>query len=95
MIDSLLAAVEARPQDVPLRMHLADLLIGAGRQPEAVTQLAIVLQQEPDNTQAQALMRRALQAEPEPAKVDWSALEEQFSDVVPPRFARADNERPL
>lgn len=95
LIESLIAAVEARPEDLPLRLHLSELLIGADRQSEAVSQLAIVLQQDPGNAQAQALMKRALQVEepqPEPANVDWHAMEEEFSDVVPPRFARADDE---
>jgi len=89
LIDSLLAAVEARPQDVPLRLHLAELLVGAGRQDEAVTHLATVLQQEPGNAEAKALMKRAFGAQ---RGVDWHAYEEQFVDSVPPRFARADDE---
>jgi len=36
LIDSLSAAVEARPDDLPLRLHLAELLVGAGRGPEAI-----------------------------------------------------------
>lgn len=102
LIESLLAAVEARPDDVPLRLHLAELLIAAGRGPEAVSQLATVLQQEPGHADAQAAMLRALGAPPaspppheveeKPVGLDWNAFEEQFSDSVPPRFARADDE---
>ena len=35
LIGSLLRAVEASPQDVPLRLHLAALLLDAGRGAEA------------------------------------------------------------
>ena len=43
LIDSLLAAVESRQDDVPLRLHLAELLMDADRRTEAVGHLAIVL----------------------------------------------------
>src|SRR5581483_8528172 len=59
----------------------------------------------PDSTAARDLMARALGApaaatpgpspEPEPAgeaEMDWRAYEEQLSDVIPPRFARAGDE---
>jgi SpoVK/Ycf46/Vps4 family AAA+-type ATPase len=62
LIDSMIAAVQASPQDLPLRLHLADLLIGAGRQPEAVGHLATALQQDPAHAEARALMARALGA---------------------------------
>ncbi|WP_432559369.1 AAA family ATPase [Granulicoccus sp. GXG6511] len=59
LIESLLHAVEARPTDVPLRLHLAELLIQDGRGPEAVQHCAIALQHDPTSTQAHALMGRA------------------------------------
>jgi len=94
LIASLTAAVTARPDDVPLRLHLAGLLLDAGRQGEAVGQVAQALQQEPTNADAQALMRRALgttgkTAEKPTSDNDLSAYEKEFDDVVPPRFARA------
>jgi SpoVK/Ycf46/Vps4 family AAA+-type ATPase len=98
LIDSLIAAVQASPQDLPLRLHLAELLIDAGRGPEAVTHLAVALQQDPAHADAQALMARALGApppeSPKPADqgLDWRAYEEQFAESVPPRFARSDDE---
>ena len=103
LIDSLIAAVQASPQDLPLRLHLAELLIDAGRGPEAVTHLAVALQQDPAHADAQTLMARALGAPspgaPEPASpepggqgLDWRAYEEQFAESVPPQFARADDE---
>ncbi|MDO5684212.1 MAG: tetratricopeptide repeat protein, partial [Propionibacteriaceae bacterium] len=62
LIDSLLQAVSARPDDVPLRLHVTELLIEAGRGPEAIQQCAIVLQQDPGNSHAQGLMGRAFAA---------------------------------
>ncbi len=105
LIESLLAAVQDRPADVPLRLHLAELLIAAGRGPESIAHLATVLQQDPQNASAQGLMQTALggpapvpvasRPEPgqaEPVQMDWKALEEQFADSVPPRYARAGDE---
>ncbi|XVU22237.1 AAA family ATPase [Actinoplanes sp. CA-054009] len=103
LIDSLTAAVEARPDDLPLRLHLAELLVAAGRGGEAIGHAAQVLAREPGNATAQKLMGAALApASPPPAPVtptptptqdvDWAAMEEEFGDVVPPRFARADGE---
>jgi len=101
LIDSLLAAVEARPDDVPLRLHLAELLVAEDRRPEAVGHPAAVLQRDPANEAAQLLMRQALggpaptvedAAAPAKSGVDWHAYEAQFTDSVPPRFARSDDE---
>ncbi|WP_433825022.1 AAA family ATPase [Actinoplanes sp. CA-015351] len=115
LIDSLTAAVQVRPDDLPLRLHLAELLVSAGRGGEAIGHAAQVLAREPGNVVAQQLMGRALapaapptppsaappapqpgsaqpgSAQPAagPAGVDWGALEEQFGDSVPPRFARS------
>ncbi|MEU4694800.1 AAA family ATPase [Actinoplanes sp. NPDC023714] len=103
LIESLSAAVEARPDDLPLRLHLAELLVAAGRGAEAIAHAAQVLTREPANQAAQQLMARALGNPPEPASpapasppaappapapagFDWAAMEQQFGDVVPPRF---------
>ena len=104
LIDSLLAAVQDRPDDLPLRLHLAELLLGADRRAEAVSQLAVALQAQPDSTVAQGLMARALAtstalpadappaADTAPGRLDWEAYEGELADSVPPRFARADDE---
>jgi AAA+ superfamily predicted ATPase len=123
LINSLVAAVEARPDDLTLRLHLAELLVAAGRGPEAIGHAAQILAHEPGHEAARGLMARALggsapgvpptgsaqdppaqsaaatpaagpAAEPAPGRagIDWAAMEEQFGDVVPPRFARADGE---
>jgi len=60
LIRSLRAAVEAAPTDVPLRLHLAALLLDAGAPAEAVSQVAVALQHEPTSGEARALMLRAM-----------------------------------
>ncbi|MEV0901126.1 ATP-binding protein [Actinoplanes sp. NPDC049802] len=145
LINSLAAAVEARPDDLTLRLHLAEMLVAADRGPEAIGHAAQILAREPGHTGAQQVMSRALggstpavtpqapstapspppqapatetsspgvateppastpgsATEPPPAPperpaasgsgIDWAAMEEQFGDMVPPRFARADGE---
>ncbi|MFC0508470.1 ATP-binding protein [Micromonospora costi] len=62
LIDSLSAAVDARPEDLPLRLHLATLLLDAGRGGEAIAHIGRALAHDPGNDQAQALMQRALGA---------------------------------
>jgi SpoVK/Ycf46/Vps4 family AAA+-type ATPase len=117
LIDSLTAAVQARPDDLPLRLHLAELLVAAGRGAEAIEHAAQVLSREPANEAARGLMTSALtppkaaeQTGPAPSAgpsgadpaagrpaaqaggVDWAAMEQEFGDVVPPRFAKAGDE---
>jgi len=65
VLDSLRKAVDAMPDDVPLRLHLAGLLLGAGQRDEAVRQLGAVLQRDPGNAQALSLLRGPA---PEPGK---------------------------
>ncbi|MEH1102460.1 ATP-binding protein [Micromonospora sp. CPCC 205561] len=60
LIESLSAALDARPDDLPLRLHLASLLLDAGRAGEAIAQVGQALARDPGNEQAQALMQRAL-----------------------------------
>ena len=57
VLDSLRKAVEAMPDDVPLRLHLATMLLRAGQRDEAVRQLGAVLQRDPGNGQALGLLR--------------------------------------
>jgi SpoVK/Ycf46/Vps4 family AAA+-type ATPase len=52
LLNSLRAAVEAAPGDLPLRLHLAEMLASKGEQAEAVRHAAVVLQQQPDNATA-------------------------------------------
>ncbi len=57
VLDSLRKAVDAMPDDVPLRLHLATLLLAAGQPDEAIRQLGAVLQRDPGNAQALSLLR--------------------------------------
>ena len=61
VLDSLRKAVEAMPDDVPLRLHLATMLLQASQRDEAIRQLGAVLQRDPGNAQALGLLR-----EPDP-----------------------------
>jgi AAA+ superfamily predicted ATPase len=68
VLDSLRKAVEAMPDDVPLRLHLASMLLQAGQRDEAVRQLGAVLQRDPGNAQALGLLQeRGPATAPSPA----------------------------
>jgi AAA+ superfamily predicted ATPase len=56
VLESLRNAVAAMPDDVPLRLHLAELLQRAGQRDEAIRHLGAVLQRDPGNTQALAML---------------------------------------
>ncbi len=101
IIASVAAAVEASPHDVPLRLHLAGLLVAAGRSAEAVQHAAVALSLEPDSSEARELMAGALgmalppapQTTPDsnadaerPASFDWTAAESDLDTSVPPMF---------
>ncbi|MFK0258219.1 ATP-binding protein [Streptomyces sp. NPDC090445] len=60
LIGSLRAAVAAAPLDVPLRLHLAELLLDAGHGDAAVAEAATALTRAPGDAQARALMVRAM-----------------------------------
>ena len=60
LIRSLRAAVEATPTDVPLRLHLAGLLLDAGEPQQAVAHVAVALQHEPGSPEARELMLRSI-----------------------------------
>ncbi len=64
LLASLRQAVEAMPDDVPLRVHLATLLLQAGDRDEAVRQLGTVLQRDPANAAALRLLQQAAPAGP-------------------------------
>lgn len=72
LIASLRSAVAAAPDDVPLRVHLAELLLGAGDTSGAVEQAAAALQRDPTSQQARQVMTRAVGA-PQPAEAEPSA----------------------
>jgi SpoVK/Ycf46/Vps4 family AAA+-type ATPase len=68
VLDSLRKAVEAMPDDVPLRLHLATMLLRAGQRDEAVRQLGAVLQRDPGNAQALGLLQDPPGGRSEPAE---------------------------
>ncbi|MBW1600432.1 26S protease regulatory subunit [Streptomyces sp. JJ38] len=89
LIQSLRGAVAAAPDDVPLRLHLAELLLAAGRASEAVAEVAVALQHAPDDGSARALMTRAVGAPP----VEPPPVEPPASAPAPPVPA-ADGAQP-
>lgn len=70
LLASLIAAVNASPDDVPLRLHVAEMLIDAGRAEEAIAHVATALHHQPEDAKARALMRRVMgtSATDEPAQ---------------------------
>ena len=62
LFDSLRAAVSAAPDDVRLRLHLAELLAERGRADEAIRELSEVLARDPASEDARTLMTRLLQS---------------------------------
>lgn len=60
LIESMGAAVRAAPDDLPLRLHLGELLLAGGRSAEAVQHAATALARDPDNARARELMTRAM-----------------------------------
>ena len=58
VLASLRKAVEAMPDDVPLRVHLAALLLRAGQRDEAIRHVGAVLQRDPGNAEALALLQQ-------------------------------------
>src|SRR5690349_17160695 len=62
LIDSLIAALADRPDDVPLRLHLAGLLLDADRPAEALPWISAVLVGTPAHPPALALLGRASNA---------------------------------
>ncbi|MBV9452092.1 MAG: tetratricopeptide repeat protein [Streptosporangiaceae bacterium] len=98
VLDSLRKAVESMPDDVPLRLHLARLLLQGGQRDEAIRHLGAILQRDPGNSDALALLRdpapaanpeisseRAVVSPPAP-QYDWSQAEDELRDVLPAMF---------
>ncbi len=60
LLDSIRRAVEAAPDDLPLRLHLVELLLAHAQAGEAVAQCATVLAQDPSSARARELMTLAM-----------------------------------
>jgi len=107
LIESLISAVRTAPDDLPLRLHLAGLLLDAGRASEAVEHVATALAGDPGSTEARALMALAVGAptappepgeqaaeEPAPAGFDWHAAESELGEAVGPMFVDGSTDDP-
>ncbi len=95
VLDSLRKAVEAMPDDVPLRLHLATMLLRAGQRDEAVRQLGAVLQRDPGNAEALGLLRapepeRAGSSAPPPPPGEAEAGAASGADAGPARASHYD-----
>lgn len=75
LIASLQAAVDAAPNDVALRTHLAGLLASAGNLEAAVQQYASVLAQQPGYEPARAGLAAAMSQNPPTTSVDQTVPE--------------------
>ncbi|QES06040.1 ATP-binding protein [Streptomyces venezuelae] len=95
LIRSLRAAVTAAPGDVPLRLHFAELLLAEGRNDEAVAEAAVALQHAPGDTDARALMVRAMGMPPAtpPAQAPATPPAQAPAPATPPAPAPAPTER--
>lgn len=94
LIDSLSKAVEALPDDLPLRLYLARVLLRSGRREEAIRHLGAVLQRDPANSQAISLLAQEpgsgdLPGHPQPGSggFDWVEAEAELRSVLPPMLA--------
>ncbi|MEW1640061.1 ATP-binding protein [Streptomyces sp. NPDC093801] len=83
LIRSLRTAVAAAPEDVPLRLHLAELLLSAGLHDAAVAEAAAALQHAPGDGAARELMARAMgmPAAPAPVARNTSTVADPVSGV--------------
>ncbi len=86
LIASLQRAVDTTPEDAALRLHLAELLVGAGRAGEAVPHLALALQQDPTSQRARTLMAAALGQTAPPLTEETGVPAEHVkpADIDPP-----------
>ena len=109
LLTSLLTAVEAAPEDVPLRLHVAGLLAERGRPAEALQHCSQALARDPGNAEALALLQRITAAmaqptpppvtpQPEPQRVrgfDWAKAEEEVADITEPVPAQGNAPTPV
>ncbi|MFJ8162518.1 ATP-binding protein [Streptomyces sp. NPDC096136] len=85
LLQSLRTAVAAAPEDVPLRLHLAELLLSAGLHDAAVTEAAAALQHAPGDGAAREVMARAMgmPAAPTPVAPITSTVADHVSSGEP------------
>jgi AAA+ superfamily predicted ATPase len=90
LLDSLRNAVAAMPDDVPLRLHLAALLLRGGQRDEAVRHLGAVLQLDPGNAEALAMLTTGTPAASGPAGTTAGSPGGQAPDLPPSAPADLD-----
>ena len=93
LIESLAAAVRAAPDDLPLRLHLAGLLVEADRGAEAVEHVATALAKDPTSAQARELMARAMGTAPgeaAPARLPRARAADSPDDAPPAKPSTFD-----
>ncbi len=92
LLTSLLAALDAAPDDIPLRLHVAALLGERGRVPEALQHCTHVLTAAPGHPGAVALLQRLSASLTSPAApaFDWSLAEKQVADLPLPAQAAVE-----
>ncbi len=73
LVASLRRAIDAMPDDTELRLHLAALLIGAGQRHEGIREVGAVLQADPANAAALALIATAQPAGTQPDEPETRA----------------------
>jgi AAA+ superfamily predicted ATPase len=86
LLDSLRNAVNAMPDDVPLRLHLATMLVRAGQRDEAVRHLGAVLQRDPGNAEAMRMLTSPAEVSGPPASppADVDGSSERARGSAPP-----------
>ncbi|SKG27104.1 cell division control protein 48 CDC48 [Mycobacteroides abscessus subsp. massiliense] len=100
VITEMLAAVEASPDVLALRLRVIELLISSRRFAEALNHCTVALQQAPGDARALELLAACSAGlnspAPEPVAAsggfDWSAAEDQVADIVQPAFVEEEPE---
>lgn len=94
LIRSLRGAVTSAPDDVPLRLHLAELLLASGAHEAAVSEAAVALQQAPGDGAARDLMLRAMGGAAGPSRAPAPAPEPTPTGPAPAEAAPPSSVRP-
>jgi SpoVK/Ycf46/Vps4 family AAA+-type ATPase len=102
LLESLRNAVAAMPDDVPLRLHLATLLLRSGQRDEAVRHIGAILQRDPGNAEALAMLTSPaapsapaeVAGPPAPAPPNLEASEERTRNSAPDVPTPADGFTP-
>src|ERR1700685_503758 len=90
LLASLRNAVAAMPDDVPLRLHLAALLLRGEQRDEAVRHLGAVLQRDPGHAEALAMLMSASPAASGPTETTAGSPGAQAVDSPPSAPADRD-----